>query len=38
MKAKYYLFNEKVNYECLKLNKDIKMPNANILIYENLYL
>jgi len=36
MKAKYYLFNEKVNYKCLKLNKDIKMSNMNIFIYENL--
>jgi hypothetical protein len=35
-KVKYYLFNEKVNYKCLKLNKDIKMPNMSIFIYENL--
>jgi hypothetical protein len=36
MKANYYLFNEKVNYKCLKLNKDIKISNMNIFIYENL--
>jgi len=34
MQAKYFIFNSKVNYKCLKLKKDIKMSNMEVLIYE----
>jgi len=38
MKAKYFMFDRRVNYKCLKLKEEIKMSNMEVLIYENLNL